>query len=81
MFRQSIELKTECKHAKTALKRFAKKYPAAWEVWGEMFESMLENGIEHEKEKACGWSMWLNVDEQIGPHYPAIVLTDEAQRI
>lgn len=80
-FRQCFELETECKSAKTALKRFAKKYPAAWEVWGEMLEYMLTNGIEHEEEKACGWSLWLYVDEQIGTHYLAIVLTDEAQRI
>lgn len=79
MFRQSFEMSAACKSVKTLFNRFAKKYPAAWEVWGEMFDYMLEKGEEHEE--APGWSLWLYVDEQFSSHYMAIVLTDECQKI
>ena len=79
MFRQTFESNTECKNVKTMFNRFAKKYPRAWEVWGGMFEYMLEKGEEHEEDP--GWSLWLYVDEQFGTHYMAIVLTDECQKL
>lgn len=78
-FRQEFEMITDCKKATTMFKRFSVRYPEAWKVWGEMFEYMLENGIEHEEE--TGWSLWLFVDEQLGTHYMAIVLTDECKKI
>ena len=79
MFRQEFEMSTNCKKAETMFKRFAKKFPRAWEVWGGMFEYMLENGEEHEE--CPGWSLWLYVDEQFETHYMAIVLTDKAQEL
>lgn len=78
-FRQCFEMETDCAKAKTMFKRFEKKYPDAWAVWGEMFECMLESGKEHEEES--GWALWLYTDEQFGTHYMAIVLTDAGQKI
>lgn len=80
MFRQEFEVSIDCKKATTMFKRFAKKYPEAWSVWGEMFEYMLENNIGHIGEKN-EWSIWLYVDEDLGTHYMAIVLLDEGQKI
>ena len=79
MFRQEFEMSTNCKKVKTMFNRFSKKYSEAWEVWGEMFEYMLENGIEHMEE--TGWSLWLCVDKDFNQHYMAVVLTDECQKI
>ena len=79
MFRQCFEMETDCKKAETMFKRFSKKYPEAWEVWGEIFQWMLENGMEHYED--YGWALWLYIDEQFGTHYMAIVLTDECQKI
>lgn len=83
MFRQDFEMIVDCKKVATMFNRFAKKYPEAWEVWGEMFNYMLENGIEHEEEteNGKGWSLWLDIDEQFNTHYMAIILTDENQKI
>lgn len=78
-FRQEFEMTANCKKVTTLFNRFSVRYPEAWKVWGEMFEYMLENGIEHEEEP--GWSLWLYVDEQFGTHYMAIVLSDECQKI
>lgn len=80
MFRQEFEMCTNCKKVKTMFNRFSKKYSEAWEVWGEMFEYMLENGIEHMEEN-FGWSLWLCVDKDFNHHYMAVVLTDECQKI
>ena len=80
-FRQTFELEADCKKAETMFNRFAKKYPDAWYVWGEMFEYMLSNGIEHEEEREQGWALWLYIDEHFGTHYMAIVLTNEEQKI
>lgn len=80
-FRQCFELAADCKKASTMFNRFEKKYPEAWEIWGETFEYMLENGKDHLEERDGGWSLWLYVDEQLGTHYMAIVLTDEVQKI
>lgn len=79
MFRQYFETTEDCKKPQTMFKRFAKKFPEAWEVWGELFEYMLDNGIQHEEES--GWALWLDIDEQFSTHYMAIVLTDPAQEI
>lgn len=79
MFRQCFEMETDCKKASTVFNRFAKKYPEAWEIWGEEFQYMLEQGEEHEQ--GNGWALWLYIDEQFGTHYMAIVLTDESQKI
>lgn len=83
MFRQDFEMTADCKKVETMFTRFSKKYPEAWEVWGEMFKYMLENDIEHEEEteNGKGWSLWLYVDEQFNTHYMAIVLTDQCQKI
>lgn len=78
-FRQEFEMSARCVKATTMFNRFAKKYPEAWAVWGELFEYMLANNQEHESEE--GWSLWLYPDEQSGCHYMAIVLTDECQKI
>lgn len=83
-FRQDFELETNCKNVETAFNRFAKKYSKAWEVWGEMFEYMNENGLEHQEEidkENGGWSLWLYQDEQFGTYYLAIVLTSEEQKL
>lgn len=80
-FRQTFELEADCKKVETMFNRFSKKHPGAWEVWGGMFEYMLDNGIEHEEEREQGWALWLYVDEQFGTHYMAIVLTNEEQKI
>ena len=83
-FRQEFELGTNCKSIKTAFKRFEKEFPAAWEIWGELFEYMAENDYDHQAEidkEFGGWSLWLDQDEQFGWYYMAIVLTDEAQKI
>lgn len=80
-FRQSFELEADCKRAQTMLDRFARKYPEAWYVWGEMFQYMLEHGEEHEEDKEQGWSLWLYADEQFGTHYMALVITNEEQKI
>lgn len=80
MFRQEFEISTDCKKATTMFRRFEKKYPEAWNVWGEMFEYMLENNIEHMEEKN-EWSLWLYVDEDLGTHYMTIVLLDVGQKI
>lgn len=79
MFRQCFELTENCKKPQTMFKRFAKKFPKAWEVWGELFEYMLENGLESQGEN--GWQLWLYTDEQFSTHYMAIVLTDPVQEI
>lgn len=83
MFRQNFEMTTDCKKVQTMFTRFSKKYPNAWEAWGEMFEYMLENNLDHveEVENGKGWSLWLDSDEQFDTKYMAIVLTDECQRI
>ena len=78
-FRQAFEMTADCKKVETMFNRFSKKNPEAWEVWGGMFEYMLETGKEHCGED--GWSLWLYIDEQFGTHYMAIVLTDECQKI
>jgi hypothetical protein len=78
-FRQEFEMTTDCKKVETMFNRFSQKNPEAWDVWGGMFEYMLENGKEHCEEE--GWSLWLYIDEQFGTHYMAIVLTDERQKI
>lgn len=80
MFRQEFEISTDCKKSTTMFRRFEKKYPEAWNVWGEMFEYMLENNIEHMEEKN-EWSLWLYVDEDLGTHYMTIVLLDVGQKI
>lgn len=79
MFRQCFEMTADCKNPKTMFSRFAKKYPDAWDVWGGMFEYMLENGLENQGED--GWHLWLYIDEQFNTHYMAIVLTDPCQKI
>lgn len=78
-FRQCFEMTADCKNSKTMFNRFAKKFPDAWDVWGEMFEYMAEHGKEHEEEN--GWCLWLYLDEQFGTNYMAIVLTDVNQKI
>ena len=78
-FRQTFEMTADCKKVETMFNRFSKKHHEAWEVWGGMFEYMLENGKEQWEEE--GWSLWLYIDEQFGTHYMAIVLTDEGQKI
>lgn len=80
MFRQEFEISTDGKKSTTMFRRFEKKYPEAWNVWGEMFEYMLENNIEHMEEKN-EWSLWLYVDEDLGTHYMTIVLLDVGQKI
>ena len=43
MFRQEFEMVADCKKkATTMFRRFEKKYPEAWCVWGEMFEYALK---------------------------------------
>lgn len=79
MFRQEFELSATCKKVQTIFTRFKKKFPAVWEVWGELFECMYNNGQEHCED--IGWSLWLYIDEQFGTHYMAVVLTDEAQKL
>ena len=79
MFRQCFEMNADCKNPQTMFSRFAKKYPDAWDVWGETFEYMLENGLESQGED--GWHLWLYIDEQFNAHYMAIVLTDPGQKI
>ena len=76
-FRQCFEMAAECKKVTTMFNRFSKKYPEAWEVWGEVFEYMLENELEHYGDD--GWTLWLYDDDDT--HYMAIVLTDKAQEI
>lgn len=81
-FRQEFEMETTCKKVGTAFKRFAKRYPKAWEVWGEVFEGMYEQGLEHTGERDetyGGWSLWLYVEDN--EVYMAIVLTDEGQQL
>ena len=77
MFRQEFEISTDCKKTETLFKRFSKKFPKAWEVWGDLFRWMLETGKEHYED--IGWSLWLYVDDET--HYKAIVLTDKAQEL
>lgn len=80
MFRQEFEMETDCKKVKTVFNRFKKKYPAAWEIWGETLEYMGENNIEHIEEKN-NYSLWVYSDEDFGTHYIAIILLDECQKI
>ena len=80
MFRQEFEMSVECKKATTMFRRFAKKHRAAWNVWGEVFEYMLENNLEHMEEEKT-WSLWLYADSELGTHYMSIVLLDEGQKI
>lgn len=80
MFKQEFEISIDCKKSATMFRRFENKYPEAWNVWGETFEYMLENNIEHMEEKN-EWSLWLYIDEELGTHYMAIVLLDESQKI
>lgn len=76
-FRQCFEMTAECKKITTMFSRFSKRYPKAWEVWGDAFEYMSENGLEHFGD--VGWTLWLYDD--MDTRYMAIVLTDEDQRI
>lgn len=78
-FRQCFELTENCKKPQTMFRRFAKKHPQAWEVWGELFEYMLANELDSMGEK--GWQLWLQTDEDSQTHYMSIVLTDPQQRI
>ena len=77
-FRQNFEMQTNCKTVRTMFKRFARKYPRAWSVWGELFEYMFEHNIEHMEE--AGWCLWLYWDME-DVQYMAIVLTDKAQEL
>ena len=78
-FRQCFELTENCKKPQTMFRRFEKKYPKAWEVWGGLFEYMLANELDSMGEK--GWQLWLQTDEEARTHYMSIVLTDPQQRI
>lgn len=79
MFRQCFEITENCKKPQTMFNRFSWKHRKAWEVWGGLFEYMLENGLESMGED--GWHLWLYTDEQGDTHYMAIVLTDAEQEI
>lgn len=43
----NVDMKTRCKSAKTALRRFLKRYPEV-EHWIDELEFMFDNGIENE---------------------------------
>lgn len=79
-FRQEFEISADCKKSTTMFRRFEKKYPEAWNVWGEMFKYMLENNIEHMEEKK-EWSLWLYINEDTNSHYMAVVLMDKEHKI
>ena len=66
-----VELEIKCKNAKTAIKRFFKKYPKL-SYWKEQFEYMAENNIDFEndgiladgsKNKEWRWALHLDVNE------------------
>lgn len=50
----NIDFETNCKNAKTALARFAKKFPEQFEEWGELIEWMLETGHEMQDDSILG---------------------------
>lgn len=47
----NIDFETTCKKAKTALDRFAKKYPKQADEWRELIEWMLETGHDFQSDE------------------------------
>ena len=64
---QEVAFETDCKNLKTALKRFEKKHPNVFEVWGEHFEYMIQNGqIYDDAKNDAGYVLWAIQDDD---HY------------
>lgn len=81
---QEFEYQTTCKNLETALKRFQKKYPKCFEIWGELVEYMARNGQEVDNAiTECGYCINVNVDECCGEsfYYFDVQIYDEGQRI
>lgn len=81
---QEFEFETTCKNLETALKRFQKKYPKCFEIWGEQLEYMARNGQEVDKAiTECGYCLNVNVDYGFGGYffYFDVQIYDEGQRI
>lgn len=77
---QEIEFETDCKNLSTALRRFGKKYPEAFEVWGEHFAWMIENGQQLDDcKESCGYVVWAIQDEE--HFYFCFIAFDESQII
>lgn len=76
----TYEMVTECKSYETAMRRFAKKYPEAYEVWSEQFDWMHENGKDFDSDNIMAdgsrnndWSWALHLDEDEGSYYICVI--------
>ena len=75
---QEIEFETDCKKLTTALRRFQKKYPEVYNVWGEFLKWMIETGQEKDDgRESAGY--FARAIEDDGHYYFCLIFYNEQQ--
>lgn len=75
----NIDFATTCKSAKTALDRFARKFPEQAEVWRELMQWMLETGHEFQSDEILSdgtkqpWTWAIHAQNEGGWFYFAVI--------